>query len=116
MEHYIFHRKYTPKTRAEEILYTVEFLPKHPNMPKMSSTYATIHAAQDLIYALHNPEPSIPIVKLRNAHKEALRYLSEIFRKTTSPVLSSMVTVRGAYQEKLQQVNQEITQMKDAYQ
>ena len=76
MEHYIQHKAYTPKTRAEIISDTVEPPPKQSNMPQMSSTDATIHYAQDLIYALQNLAPEIPIVKLVNAHKEAFRYLA----------------------------------------
>ena len=49
--------------------------PKQFNMPKMSYTDLTIVSAQDLVYALHNPAPERPLVKLRNAYTEALRYL-----------------------------------------
>ena len=48
------------------------FFPKTFNMPQMSSMDATYHAAQYLLYALHNPAPAIPLVKLGNGHKEAL--------------------------------------------
>ena len=54
-------------------------------MPKMSSIDATIHVAQYFIYALHNIVPEIPLVKLVYSHKEALRSLSVIFRKSTPP-------------------------------
>ena len=47
----------------------------------MLSADVTIHATQDLIYALQNPSPEIPLVKLWNSHKEALKSLVEIFRK-----------------------------------
>ena len=57
MEQYRCNKAYTPKTRAEIISDIVEFFPKQFNMPQISSTDAKIHAAQDLIYALHNPEP-----------------------------------------------------------
>ena len=82
----------------------------------MSSTDATIHAARDLIYGLQNPAPAIPLVKLENLQKESLIPLGEIFRTATPPAVPKMVPVKGAYQEKLQQVNQEITQMKNASQ
>ena len=49
-------------------------------MPKMSSTGVTIHASQDLIYAMHNPAPEIPLDKLGNYHKEALISPAKIFR------------------------------------
>ena len=85
-------------------------------MPNMSSTDATIHASQYLICALQNPAPANPILKIGNAHREALRYLAEILTKSTPPAVPPRVPVRGAYQEKLQQVIQYITQMEIAYQ
>ena len=54
-------------------------------MPKMSSTDAIIHAAQDLIHALKNPAPASPLVTLGNLRKESLRSLADIFVKVTSP-------------------------------
>ena len=42
----------------------------------MSPKNATFHAAQDLIYALYNTEPEIPLVKIVNGHKEASRTLA----------------------------------------
>ena len=81
-------------------------------MPKTSSTYATIHTAQDLIYALHNTSPERPLVKLGNGQKEALRSLGKIFRKVAPPEVTPRVPVREPYQEKLQQVNQKRIQMK----
>ena len=54
-------------------------------MPQMSSTDATFHAAQGLIFALHNSAPVNPIVKLVNVHKKALSTLENIFRKATPP-------------------------------
>ena len=56
-------------------------------MPQMSSTDAKFHSAKELIYALQNPAPSSPIIKLGNLHKEALRTLAEIFIKTTPPLV-----------------------------
>ena len=50
-------------------------------MPKMSSTDATIHSVKDLIIALQNTAPAIPLVTVINLHKEALIYLSNIFGK-----------------------------------
>ena len=52
MKHYRCHKDYTPKAIAEQISDTVEFPPKQFNMPKMSSTDATVHSAHDLIHAL----------------------------------------------------------------
>ena len=82
----------------------------------MSPTYATIHAAQDLIHALQNPAPASLPVALGNAQKESVIYLAEIFGKATYPSVPPRVPVRGAYQEKLQQVKQEETQIKNSSQ
>ena len=60
---------------------TVYFSTKQFNTPKISSIDATFNAAQGLIYALHNPAPEIPLVKIGNVHKEALGNLSGIFKK-----------------------------------
>ena len=67
-------------------------------MPKISSTDSTIHAAQDLTYALQNPPPFSPLVTLGNAHKESLRSLADTFGKSTSPEVPPRVQVKGAYQ------------------
>ena len=64
MEHCIFHKAYIPNTIEERISDTVEFSQKQFSMPHMSSTYATFHAAQDFIYALHNPAPASPLATL----------------------------------------------------
>ena len=70
MGHYICHKSYISNTRAERISDTVEFPTHKFNMSQMSSMDATYHAAQYLIYALHNTSPSIPLVKLGNKKKE----------------------------------------------
>ena len=94
MECYRCHKSYIPKTRAERIADTVEFSPKKFNMPQMSSVDATYHAAQDFIYAIDNPAPARPLVKLGNGHKEAFRILAEIFRKANPTAVPTMVPVR----------------------
>ena len=80
----------------------------------MSSVDAAYHAVQDLIYALHNPEPEIPPVKLGNVHKESLSNLAGIFSKSNPSAVPSRVLFREVGQKKLQEVNQEGTQMKSA--
>ena len=76
MEHYIFYKVYIHKTRAKRIFDPVEIFPKQFNMPNMSSKDATSNAARDFIYALHNPAPEIPLVKLLKGHKDSLRTLA----------------------------------------
>ena len=83
-------------------------------MPQMSSMDATYHAAQDIIYALHNPSPASRLVKLGNGHKEALKTISDIFRKSNPPAVPPRVSVTEVGQKKLQEMIQEGTQMKMA--
>ena len=111
MEHYRCYKSYIPKTIAERISDTVGFYPKQFNMPKISSIDATFYAAQDLIYALHNPAPESPLFKLVNGNKEALRTPAEIFRKANPPAAALRVPAREVFQEKLQEVNQERAQI-----
>ena len=85
-------------------------------MTKMSSTDTIIHSAQALIHVIYNPEPASPLVKLINLNKEELIYLADIFVKATSPAVPPKVPVRGSYQEKIQLVNQEETQIKNSRQ
>ena len=86
-------------------------------MPKMSYTDATINAVQDLIYALQNPSHASPLVTIVNLHKEALIYPADIFGKSTSPAyITKGASQGGAYQEKLQKLNQEKTQIKNTSQ
>ena len=54
-------------------------------MPNISFIDVDIHAAQDSIHALQNTAPDTPLVTLENEHNEALRYLENIFDKSTSP-------------------------------
>ena len=83
---YIYSIRHTsPKQERNESQTQYSFPPRKFNMQKMSSTDATIHAAQDLIHALKNPAPKIPLIPLVNLHKEALIYPSYKFEKETSP-------------------------------
>ena len=94
MEHYRCHKAYTPKTRAERISETVEFPPKTVHMPQMSSMDATYNATQDIIYAIHDPEYASTLVKLGHGHKESLKTLADIFRKSNPPAVPPVVPVR----------------------
>ena len=81
-------------------------------MPQMSSIDATYHAAQYLIYALRNPAPARPLVKLGHGHKESLKTLADIFRKANPPAVPPRVPVREVGQRKLQEMKQEGTKIK----
>ena len=63
-------------------------------MPQMSSIDVTYHAEQYLLYAVHNPSPASPLVKLGNVNKEALKTLEEIFRKANPLEVPPRVPVR----------------------
>ena len=106
------HKAYTPKTRAQRISDMVYIFPRQFNIPQMSSIDATIHAAHDFIYSLQNTASASPLVKLGNGHKESFRTLSEIFRESNPLVVLPRVPVREVFQEKLQKMNQERTQIK----
>ena len=77
------------------------FFPKI-NMPQMSCMDSTYHAAQHLVYALQNTEPASLLVKLGNVNKEALKTLTEVFRKLNPPAVPPRVTVREVGQKKFQ--------------
>ena len=80
----------------------------------MSYMDANYHDAHNLIYALQNPVPSIPLIKPGNGNKEAFINLAEIIRKENPPAVPPRVPSRELYQKKLQEMNQEGTQMKSA--
>ena len=73
---------------------------------------ATYHAAQDLIYALQNPAPANPFVKLGHLQKESLKTLAVIFIKGNPPALPLRVPVRELGQKRLQEMYQEGTHTK----
>ena len=54
---------------------------------------------------VQNPAPKIPLVKLGNWHKEALRILAKIIIKANPPAVPPKASVREVFQEKLQKVN-----------
>ena len=49
----------------------------------MEFTNTQIHAAQDLLHALHNPALENPLSTLKNSHTADIRELAEIFDKAT---------------------------------
>ena len=81
-------------------------------MPQISSMDANYHAAQELIYALHNPAPTSPLLKLGKLHQESLKNLADIFRKANHQAVPQRVPVREVGQRRLQKVNHGGTQMK----
>ena len=90
----------------------VESTSKQFHMPQLSSMDATYHAAQDIIYTLQNPAPTIPLIKLGHGHKEEFKTLAKVLRPANPAALPPGVPVGEVGQKKLQEMNQEVTQMK----
>ena len=68
-------------------------------MPQMYSMDATFLAVKDLIYALQNPAPALPLVTVGNGHKETLRTLVELFIKANPQSVPPRVTGREVVQK-----------------
>ena len=64
MLHYICIISYTPETELEIVSDTMELLLVQKKLPKLSPSYAVTSAPADLIEALQNPAPYIPIPQL----------------------------------------------------
>ena len=80
-------------------------------MPQMSSADANYHAAQYLTYSPQNTTPAILLVKLGHGHKESLNNLADVLTKANPSAVPPRVPVREVGQKKLQEMNQEGTQM-----
>ena len=85
-------------------------------MPNMSSINATLHATQDLMYALQNLSPENPLAKIENMNKEALRTLAKIFSNAITPEIPLRVPIMEIFQEEHKEVNREISQLKNTSQ
>jgi len=53
-------------------------------MPKLASANAATAAACNLIYALQNPHPAVPIAPLADDHQKGLQNLAEIFQQVAT--------------------------------
>ena len=82
----------------------------------MSATDAKIHAAQDLIHALQNPAPASPLVTLAKFTQRSIDIPSIDIWKSISTSNTSEDASQGGITRKLQQVNQEVTRIKNASQ
>ena len=90
MEHYRDFRCYIPTTGSERIAETLDFFPKHAQVPSTSSQDAAISAANDLLYALKNLAPFSPTLQLGDEKLRALEKLAEIFNNNiTSPSITT---------------------------
>ena len=64
-------------------------------MPNMSYIHATFHAAQDLIYALQNPEPESPLEKTNKLTQVGIDYPSINIQKSHPPSNTSEGASQG---------------------
>jgi hypothetical protein len=62
-------------------------------MPNTSSKELTSIASLELSNALQNPAPVAPFSQIGTAQLQALRQLSDIFRKACTPVVTELLTI-----------------------
>ena len=77
--HYRNYRVYIPATRGERTTDTIEFFPKHVQMPKTSSENRLASATEDLIAILKKPHPPTLFLDQGTKTNDAIRKLQEIF-------------------------------------
>jgi hypothetical protein len=79
---------YISSTASENIVDTLEFFPENYQMPQLSSTGLLLMAAKDMMDALQNPHPKVPLASVGDDTISALDDLVEILklkRQTISP-------------------------------
>ena len=81
LRHYRCYQAWVPETRAEQTSSTLVWLPKWVPIPHTSSQNRAIEAAEELIHALNNPEPSSPLAPITDKQQKAMKQLAEIFQK-----------------------------------
>jgi hypothetical protein len=89
MHHYRCQNVYISATVSERIVDTLEFFPHNYQMPQLSSTNILIMAAHDMMDALQNPHPEVPLARVGDDTISALADLAAIFKlklqQTPSP-------------------------------
>jgi hypothetical protein len=89
MHHCRCQNEYISATASKRIVDTLEFFPPNYQMLNLSSTGRVLMAANDMLYALHNPHPGIPFACVSDDTISALVDLAVIFklklRQTPSP-------------------------------
>jgi hypothetical protein len=76
---------YIPKTRGTRVSDTVVFLPEKYSMPTTASADRASTALEELTEALKNPAAAKPFLNTGNNLNEAIKALTEILSKRSSP-------------------------------
>jgi hypothetical protein len=80
MHNYRCQNVYISTTASERIVDTLEFFPHNYQMPQLSSTDRLIMAAKDVMDALQNPHPEVPLASVGDDTIAALTDLAAIFK------------------------------------
>ena len=94
--HYRNYEVYIPTTRGERTTDTIEFFPKHVQMPKTSSEDRLASATEDLIAILEKPHPPTPFLDQGTKTSDAIRKLREIFTPRQQTEHTTRVRRRAA--------------------
>jgi hypothetical protein len=80
MHHYRCQNIYISATTSERIMDTLEIFPNNYLMPQLSSTDRLLMAATDMMDALQNPHPEVPLALVGDDTISALADLAAIFK------------------------------------
>ena len=94
--HYRNYEVYIPTTRGVRTTDTIEFFPKHVQMPKTSSEDRLASATEDLIAILKKPHPPTPFLDQGTKTNHAIRNLRKIFTPRQQTGLAARVRRRAA--------------------
>ena len=75
---------YIPSTRDTRKSNTVQFFPRHTQMPETSSTDRLAAVVEDLINILQNPHPPTPFLQKGDPTNDAIKQLRIIFKVPTT--------------------------------
>ena len=95
MEHYRYHKAYIPKNSGKNIRHS-RVLPKTIKHATNVLQRCNNSCRTRFNFFSQNQAPVILLVKLGNAHKEELRSLAKIFRKSTPLSSTSEGTSKGS--------------------
>jgi hypothetical protein len=83
--HYQCYIVYFTSTNKGIVVDTLEFPPRHINMPHLSTAELTIKVARELMYALHHPAPTAPFTHMEHDQQDALAILVNICEEIADP-------------------------------
>ena len=85
MNHYRNYQCYIPETNEMRFGKTVEFFPKHVQMPQTSSEDRLSAAIENMTNILQNPHPVIPSLQEGTPINDTIAKLQKIFGKEKTP-------------------------------